>query len=121
MSLNVPRRLEIMCKDGCYKITKCEAKFKSRDGLTCHIKRKTPCDVKPSLAQSDNESYKNFYKKIERDDGLLLLDEAKSSYLCLTCNSLFKSPANFRIHFDCVHLKKKSFSCGRCGAAFGDQ
>jgi hypothetical protein len=86
---------------------KCHAKFKTKDNLTNHLKRKTPCHLKPD----EDEFYlKQFYRKLEASDPRF---NPRSSYMCITCLGLFKSPSNVKIHVQSVHLGRKPYACER--------
>ena len=88
---------------------KCRAEFKTRDSLTNHLKRKTPCHLKPE--SSDQEDYlKQFYRKLEAGDPMF---NPRSCYMCITCLGLFKSPSNVKVHIQSVHLGRKPFACER--------
>ena len=93
--------------------TKCNSKFKTRDGLTNHLKRKTPCDKKPT--KSDDNDLHKFYRKLDPSDKRF---NPKSCYMCIICEGLFKSPSNLRVHVESVHLRRKPFSCDDCRSTF---
>lgn len=89
---------------------KCQAVFKTKDNLTNHLKRKTPCQIKPESSEEDDKYFKQFYRKLEASDPRF---NPRSSYMCITCLGLFKSPSNVKIHIQSVHLGRKPFACER--------
>ncbi len=75
-------------------------------------------NVETPTSHENEINLETFYRKMELSDPRY---SQKSRYMCLRCDSLFKSPSNIKVHILSVHLGIKSFSCDQCSLKFVNQ
>lgn len=100
-----------------YDCNICNAKFKTRNGLTIHIKFK---HTKLPQHFICHQCGKNFATPhiLKIHEKVHLPDELKYTYECHVCNKMLTTATSLKLHISTVHEHNKLFICELCNKGF---